>query len=167
MTLTLCQLSSLIDIYHMYKYHQDPTIRSWFIRKNVVLLRTDRQTDRPTNQQTNMTKNFDIALSDHVVWYNTMYCSYILYLGINVLRSPSLSWNLRLLLWLFVVVILLLLLFLLFVLLSLYTINNSNAPKMTQSTRTTIGSNKRNTNYKILIPKTTKAAISTKTNLFM
>ena len=33
-TLTLCQLLGLINIYHMCKYHQDPTIRSWFIIKN-------------------------------------------------------------------------------------------------------------------------------------
>ena len=31
MTLTLCQLESLININHMCKYHQDPIIRSWFL----------------------------------------------------------------------------------------------------------------------------------------
>ena len=47
-TLTLCQLQHLININNICKYHQDPSIRSWFIGKNNSCVR-DRPTDRPTN----------------------------------------------------------------------------------------------------------------------
>ena len=55
MTLTLCQLDQIFNIFHTCKFHQDPIIHSWFIGLNTYALQADRRTDQSTNQPTDIT----------------------------------------------------------------------------------------------------------------
>ena len=58
-TLTLGQLQRLININNICKYHQDQSIRSWFIGKKHLLRTSVARGRRPRDNAINLVKRFD------------------------------------------------------------------------------------------------------------
>ena len=58
-TLTLSQLELLINIKNIWKYHQDPSIRSWFIDKKHLMRASVVSGRRPRDNAINLVKRFD------------------------------------------------------------------------------------------------------------